>query len=516
MAHDIVVVGDLLLDRDIHGSVDRIAPDAPAPVFAEKDTALRPGGAGLAAVLAARDGDRVTLVAAVADDEAGNTVRELLAAYGVDLVALPLDGTTPEKIRFCARDQILMRLDRGNATGIVGEPSAPVREAIAAADGILVSDYGRGVVAQPSIRAALTRAARRTPLVWDPHPHGTAPVAGARLMTPNEREVAGATADDRIAGARLRTVADAADAVRDAYGLTAVAVTLGSDGALLVQTQSPPLLIPAPERGTGDPCGAGDRFASTVAQALAAGALPFEAVQSAVAAATAFVTAGGLRGGALDRWPKTGSQGDGGRAAVANRRCVVGEAAVTGLIHAVHDRGGTVIATGGCFDLMHAGHVSMLEAARALGDALIVCLNSDASVQALKGPGRPLNAQDDRVTMMRALACVSGVVVFDGPTPIPMLERLRPDVWVKGADYLINATDDGPALPEAATIRSWGGQTVVVPYLSDHSTTKLIRSVLARSGGPSTASAGNRFGSVPGAPPAGRTIPTFEETRHDR
>jgi D-beta-D-heptose 7-phosphate kinase/D-beta-D-heptose 1-phosphate adenosyltransferase len=153
---------------------------------------------------------------------------------------------------------------------------------------------------------------------------------------------------------------------------------------------------------------------------------------------------------------------------------------VTDLIHSIHDRRGTVIATGGCFDLMHAGHVSMLETARRLGDALIVCLNSDASVRALKGPGRPLTRQDDRATMMGALACVDGVVVFDGPTPIPVLERLRPDVWVKGADYLINATDDGPALPEATTIRSWGGQTVVVPYLSNHSTTNIIRSVLAR------------------------------------
>jgi D-beta-D-heptose 7-phosphate kinase / D-beta-D-heptose 1-phosphate adenosyltransferase len=489
MSGHIVVVGDVLLDRDVHGSVDRIAPDAPAPVFAETQSHSRPGGAGLAAALAARDGYAVTLVAAVADDAAGDTIRELVAAAGVQLVALPLAGTTPEKIRFRARDQILMRLDRGEAAASVGEPPTAARDAIAGADGILVSDYGRGVAAHPSIRAALTAAATRAPLVWDPHPRGPAPVAGTRLLTPNEHEVAGVAAGDRIAGARLRSIADAADAVRDGYGLGALAVTLGADGALLVQAQSPPLLIPAPRRRTGDTCGAGDRFASAAIQALAAGALPFEAVQSAVVAATAFVAAGGASGagvapaigGPLDATRRGSSDAEGARSTGGRSgQCVVGESAVTDLIHSIHDRRGTVIATGGCFDLMHAGHVSMLETARRLGDALIVCLNSDASVRALKGPGRPLTRQDDRATMMGALACVDGVVVFDGPTPIPVLERLRPDVWVKGADYLINATDDGPALPEATTIRSWGGQTVVVPYLSNHSTTNIIRSVLAR------------------------------------
>jgi rfaE bifunctional protein nucleotidyltransferase chain/domain len=139
-----------------------------------------------------------------------------------------------------------------------------------------------------------------------------------------------------------------------------------------------------------------------------------------------------------------------------------------------------VVATGGCFDLLHAGHVATLEAARALGDCLIVCLNSDRSVRALKGPDRPLVSQHDRARLVAALGCVDVVAIFDELTPEPLLARLRPDVWVKGGDYFLDDPDDRPVLPEAELIRSWGGQSVVVPYLANHSTTGLIRSARDR------------------------------------
>ncbi|WP_372492877.1 adenylyltransferase/cytidyltransferase family protein, partial [Micromonospora foliorum] len=162
--------------------------------------------------------------------------------------------------------------------------------------------------------------------------------------------------------------------------------------------------------------------------------------------------------------------------AVADR---VGVAAVATLLAEVRAAGGTVVATGGCFDLLHAGHVATLEAARQLGDCLIVCLNSDASVTGLKGPDRPVQSEGDRSRLLAALSCVDAVLIFDEPTPEAALSWVRPDVWVKGGDYATGGGDGNATLPEAEVLRRWGGNTVVVPYLDGRSTTDLIVRTLA-------------------------------------
>jgi D-beta-D-heptose 7-phosphate kinase / D-beta-D-heptose 1-phosphate adenosyltransferase len=181
-AEPLVVVGDTLLDRDVVGAVERLSPDAPVPVVDERDVRSRPGGAGLAAVLAAADGRPVTLVTALARDAAGDELRALLERRGVEIVDLGLEGTTPEKVRIGVPGRPLLRLDRGDA-GAVGEPDAAARATMGWAGAVLVSDYGRGLTASPAVRDAL--AARRGSLVWDPHPRGPAPVPGAALVTPN-------------------------------------------------------------------------------------------------------------------------------------------------------------------------------------------------------------------------------------------------------------------------------------------------------------------------------------------
>jgi len=161
----------------------------------------------------------------------------------------------------------------------------------------------------------------------------------------------------------------------------------------------------------------------------------------------------------------------GARRGLAGRRLAAGAALADGVRIArnVRAAGGTVVATGGCFDLLHAGHVSTLAGARRLGDCLIVCLNSDASVRRLKGPGRPLVKQDDRAAVLTALACVDAAVVFDEDTPEEILRALRPHVWVKGGDY------EGVRLPEADVLTEWGGRALVLPHLDGHSTTRLIQ-----------------------------------------
>jgi rfaE bifunctional protein nucleotidyltransferase chain/domain len=221
-------------------------------------------------------------------------------------------------------------------------------------------------------------------------------------------------------------------------------------------------VVPVVDPHGGDACGAGDCFAASVALHLAAGAVPSEAVAHAVSDASRFVANGG---------------------AAAYPDCVAPETAAgepqhgqdpAGLIERVRAAGGTVVAAGGCFDLLHAGHVSMLKAARALGDCLVVCLNSDRSVRRLKGPGRPVNTEHDRAATLAALDCVDAVAVFDEDTPDRVIGRIRPDLWVKGGDY------DAERLPETATLAEWGGQAVVLPYLAGRSTT----GILARAAAP--------------------------------
>jgi D-beta-D-heptose 7-phosphate kinase / D-beta-D-heptose 1-phosphate adenosyltransferase len=464
----ITVVGDVLLDRDVVGSVSRIAPDAPVPVLAEQHVRDRPGGAGLAATLAAADGCSVTLLTAVGDDQSGRQLLEAMARAGVQVIRLPYGGRTPEKIRMISGSQVLLRLDRATDLTPVGAPCSTALDAIEGSDAIVVSDYGRGITADGSLRDTLSRAVTRIPVVWDPHPRGTAPIRNCHLVTPNEHEV---STHDRLGARDRRTptymtaVATAARQARHHWGARAVAVTLGPAGALLQQDGAAPLLLPATP-SAGNPCGAGDRFATAAAIALAQGALTSEAVQAAVVQASMFVAHSGERDGTADR------------------DCAVPDVAGTGsaadVIDEVRRRGGVVVATGGCFDLLHAGHIATLTAASSLGDCLIVCVNSDASVTRLKGLGRPLTPIRDRVRLLQALSCVDAVAVFDEPTPIDVLERLRPDIWVKGGDYFLDDTDAGAALPEADVIGGWGGQTVIVPYITGYSTTGIIHT--ARTG----------------------------------
>ncbi len=485
MTGRLVVIGDTLLDRDVEGVVNRLCPDSPVPVLDENSYADRPGGAGLAALFAADQGFEVALVTALADDVGGARLSALLTAGGVQVYPLPLPGATPEKIRLRTRGRVLLRHDRGGPAGPPGEPAEAVLALLADAAAILVSDYGRGVARQPALRAAL--AGTNAPVVWDPHPRGPAAVPGVRLATPNEveaRELAGI----EPGGSRLAMAARGAQGLRQRWRAGAVAVTLGGEGALLCHAGSTPLVVPAPACADGDTCGAGDRFAAVATLALAEGALVSEAVQRAVVEASGYVSQGGVTN-VVSRPPATalGTSPSGaaaGPAPVVLPDRGVGVRAASELVTAVRAAGGTVVATGGCFDLLHAGHVATLEAARKLGDCLVVCLNSDASVAGLKGADRPLVREADRGRLLAALGCVDAVVIFDELTPHAVLSWLRPDVWVKGGDYG-SGGGDGPDLPEAAILSRWGGHTVVVPYLDGRSSSGMIAA--ARSNGRSFA-----------------------------
>lgn len=467
MRGPLVVVGDALLDIDVEGSAERLTPDAPVPVLDRLVESPRPGGAALAAAMAARDGHEVVLVTALGDDEAGERVEHLLD--GVEVRRLRYDGPTPVKQRVRAGGQSLLRLDSGSRPGTVhDDPGGPdhragLAEVLRDAGSVLVADYGRGVTAVRSLREALTGLPRRVPVTWDPHPRGAAPVPGVRLATPNAAEARAFA--DRLdvpvpdGSGDLATVGRRADALVAHWRAQAVAVTLGERGALLSYGEGAPVVTPAPSVHCVDPCGAGDRFAVTAALSLGAGRVTTEAIQDAVVSAAEYVAAGG---------PASLFGAD--HSVVPDPRARSAEEVAA----SVAAQGGTVVATGGCFDLLHAGHVATLRAARQLGDCLVVCLNSDESVRRLKGRSRPLVPAVDRARVLEALEFVDAVAVFDEDTPAEVLERIRPHVWAKGGDYA------GTDVPEAAVLRKWGGQAVVLPYLEGRSTTRLVRTAAER------------------------------------
>ena len=463
---NIVVVGDLLLDIDLVGSAVRLSPDAPVPVVDVADTRIRPGGAGLVAALLAADGEDVALVTALSDDERGHLLRTRLA--GLRLMAGPANGPTPVKTRLRADGHPVARIDENCSSWSRPHITEQMLTAVRRADAIVVADYGRGVCSDPRLRLALRARAREVPLVWDPHPRGAVPVLGATAVTPNLAEAVGFAGGggDHGAGAVGRA-AEAARILGSRWQARGLVVTLGARGALLLEGAAGdepagmPLLVPTAAVDTTDPCGAGDRLAGTLAASLGRGvALPV-ALEEAVRAASRYLALGGtatLEAVTLEPGRSALATADGDALALARQ---------------VHGGGGTVVATGGCFDLLHAGHARTLAAARSLGDCLIVCLNSDASVRRLKGDGRPIIGLADRVALLLALECVDGVLVFDEDTPEAALASLRPDVWVKGGDYTADT------LPEAPLVRSWGGCTVTVPYHPARSTS-ILAAALAK------------------------------------
>ncbi|HEX5996023.1 MAG TPA: PfkB family carbohydrate kinase [Jiangellales bacterium] len=476
----VVVIGDVVLDRDIVGRADRLSPDAPVPVVDIDGVRERPGAAGLAAQLCATGAVDVTLAAPIASDPAG---RRLAAMLSSDLSLVPMshDGPTRHKTRVLARGQVVVRFDEGGPGQPVDPPVDVLRHVLRAADAVLVSDYGAGTTRHPAIRNVLAAVAPRVPTVWDPHPRGGDPVPGV-IATPNLAEAA-----EAASRAGLDVEADAgalAAALCELWRANAVCVTAGAAGAHLAVAPDETVALPAPWPASGDTCGAGDRFVSAVVKAMAEGAGLPEAAASGVAEATAWVAAGGVNAHVERPAPPVGL-GEPGRAEKSHRAASNGLLpfdAPSGGVHsngagstgaeavaAVRARGGTVVATGGCFDIVHAGHVSCLEAARRMGDALVVLINSDASVRRLKGPGRPVMTAAERARVLLALSCVDAVEVFDEDDPRAALDRLRPDIWVKGADY------SGKPIPEAPLVEGWGGRVALVPYLDGHSTTSILR-----------------------------------------
>ncbi|MBP2367902.1 PfkB family carbohydrate kinase [Pseudonocardia parietis] len=456
MTAPLVVVGDALLDIDLDGTSTRDCPDAPgAPVVDLATERARPGGAALAALLAAGHGHRpVVLLTALGDDPAAHRLADLLRDR-VTLHPLPLRGGTPVKTRVLDRGRPVARVDTGDGRAAPLPLDAAIADLLGSAHAILVADYGRGVAAHPGIRHLLTARPYDTLLVWDPHPRGPAPVPGADLVTPNTAEAHAVTGhDDPDRAAR---------ALRTWWSAHAVAVTRGPRGALLHTGRATTHHAPpsAPVSGRPDTCGAGDMFAAAATTALADGRDLPDAITHAVATASRYI------GTAVADRPAAGTTTKAAPSVPPPAAPTTTTTDGYALADRVRRDGGRIVATGGCFDLLHPGHLALLHAARARGDVLVVCLNSDRSVTRLKGPTRPLTGATDRAALLTALSCVDAVIEFDEPDPCAVLDRLRPHVWVKGGDH------DPDHMPETPIVRAYGGTVETVPRIPGHSTSRL-------------------------------------------
>lgn len=416
----VVVIGDSVLDRTWQGSAQRLCPDSVGPVVDLDEENASPGAAALTALAVASFGCQTVLVTALGVDAAGRAIRDDMHHAGVQVVDLGLDGPTPEKTRVRVDGLTVTRLDRG-CTAI-----APIRRGgndasnwIASADAIVLSDYGRGVV--PHLWSG--RAVRAdVPVIWDPHPRSTRPRGRLTLATPNRSEAMSMAVSEppQELGALAKGLAHQ-------WSCT-IALTDGRDGVVLSTTETTTRVPTEPV--IGDSCGAGDWFAAGVASALA--------------------------------------NGDPMRAAIGHG-CRAAAEWIRRPLRTSIPREETVVATSGCFDVLHVGHLAMLEHARHLGDRLVVLVNSDDSVRRLKGHGRPVNAIDDRVALLEGLSCVDEVRVFDESTPCEALERLQPAVFVKGADYA------DAHLEERSVMARWGGRIEFAPLVSGRSTTRVLR-----------------------------------------
>lgn len=457
---EVVVVGDAIMDVWLSGHCARVSREAPAPVVDVGDRASSPGGAANTAVNLAAMGARVRFVSVLGDDGAGHELRDALTRQGVDTrhVVLAPGRRTVRKHRVVADDQVLVRFDEGDTDPAPAQSVvAALRAATEDADALLVCDYDNGLLGD-EVRAAI--GSIDVPLLAvDAHDPSRWRDTRPGLVAPNATEAAQqlgpAPQDDRAAFFERHRAE-----LLEATGAKAVVVTLDREGALLLTPDEPPYRTwaePAPESRAS---GAGDTFCAALCLGIAAG-LPLRGGMELAQAAAGVVVR--EHGTSVCTWTQL--------AATLDRDAALGTDDLAGIVARHHEAGRSVVFTNGCFDVLHRGHISYLNEAKRHGDVLVVALNSDDSVRRLKGPDRPVNGAQDRAAVLSALSCVDHVTVFDEDTPIDLLRRLKPELYVKGGDYTESM------LAEAPVVRSYGGEVRSLGYVPDRSTSSVIEKI---------------------------------------
>jgi len=464
----VLVVGDVMLDRYLHGTVGRISPEAPVPVVHVQRSWATPGGAGHVAASLAGLGCQAILVGLAGQDPAAAELVEALNRAGVSqsLLVAAAGACTVTKTRVLAGGfHQMLRLDQesepdawGEAVTRLGEQAL---ERLPDCDALVLADYDKGALTS-SLLAPLIARARHLgkPVVVDPKKPDLTVYRGASVLTPNVLET------ERALGRCLDDDEDfetVACQLRQQLQLDTMLITRGAQGMTGADSRGA-FQVPAKVREVSDVTGAGDTVVAVLAAALAQGADVRDACQLASVAAGLAVTHSGtyvvkaaeLRAALGGQSPKVASWDD-----------------ARHVIERERQRGRRIVFTNGCFDLLHAGHLYSLQQARAHGDFLVIGLNSDVSIRQIKGPGRPVIDQHQRATLLAGLACVDLVVLFDEPTPLELIRHLLPDILVKGGDHAPNSVVGGDL------VRSRGGQVVTIPRIEGLSTTTIVEKLRA-------------------------------------
>jgi D-beta-D-heptose 7-phosphate kinase/D-beta-D-heptose 1-phosphate adenosyltransferase len=468
----VAVIGDVMLDRYVQGQVNRLSPEAPIQVLEVADEYKMPGGAANVAMKVVGLESRVRLIGLVGNDDAAGELRGLLTdqqQIADGLVADPERATTV-KTRFIAHNQQLLRVDREKRSEPDGTTrdclAAAAYEAAAAADAVILEDYGKGVLSRQVIEAAIAGArTHNAPVIVDPNGRDYRRYAGATVLTPNLRETEIAAEMTIASESDLLT---AASLLVEQTGGAALAVTRESEGISLFRRTGGQIAhthVPTTPVAVYDVTGAGDAVAATLAVALASGTDLEDACALANLAGRAVVRQFGVGTISLRHLIAEASE------LIEQPAKIVDVARAREKVREARRTGSKVVFTNGCFDVLHFGHAYLLQFARARGDFLILGLNTDASVRRQKGAGRPFVSDEQRAYMLSLYPFVDLVVLFDEDTPLQLIEALRPDVLVKGGDY----TPD--TVVGRDLVESYGGEVAICPRIDGLSTTELVRKI---------------------------------------
>ncbi|MBN0988379.1 bifunctional D-glycero-beta-D-manno-heptose-7-phosphate kinase/D-glycero-beta-D-manno-heptose 1-phosphate adenylyltransferase HldE [Amphritea pacifica] len=462
----VLVVGDLMLDRYWHGPASRISPEAPVPVVKVNQREDRPGGAANVALNITALGGGVSLIGIVGQDEAGQALQQQLESARVNCRFCISDSEpTITKLRVLSRHQQLIRLDfeerfsAGHSTALQQQ----VESLLGNVSALVLSDYDKGTLSDPQRLIGVARK-MGVPVLVDPKGVDFERYRGATLLTPNMGEF------EAVVGHchSEQQLVEKAQLLVAQLDLEALLVTRSEQGMTLIKPGQNEVHFPAHAREVYDVTGAGDTVISTLATALAAG----ETME--VATGLANIAAGivvGKLGTAAISGPEL-------RRAVnraqGSERGVVSDEQLLIALEDARAAGEKIVFTNGCFDILHAGHVGYLEQARAQGDRLVLAINDDESVRRLKGEGRPINPVDRRKAVLAGLEAVDWVVSFAEDTPERLLEQIRPEVLVKGGDYGLNQVVGGEF------VKSYGGEVKVLSFLDNCSTTAIVEKIQSR------------------------------------
>lgn len=462
----VLVVGDLMLDRYIWGNVDRISPEAPVPVVRCGHRTERPGGAANVAMNLLGLGARATLFGFCGDDADALALQKSLREAGVDVALTPVPShPTTSKLRILSGKQQMLRLDTERTDGYPAEAYAAliasVIAALETADAVVLSDYAKGVLTEEVCQQVIRAANRRgIPVLVDPKQRDFARYRGATTISPNLTELSIVTGTPPQ---NLDDVLAAGQALVSKLGLQCLIATLSEKGIAVLKEDSR-FVAPAAARQVFDVSGAGDTVIATLALAAASN-LDME-TGAQLANVAAGIVVGKVGTVPVERGELLSSLMP--EIELHAREKVLTLEQLRMRAAAWRSAGESIVFTNGCFDLLHIGHITLLEEARREGGRLVVGINSDASVRALKGPTRPIVGERERGRILAALAAVDAVIIFDDPTPLRLIEALRPDILVKGGDYREET------VVGAEQVRSWGGHVRIVPTVEGFSTTRLI------------------------------------------